>query len=101
MFKAKFMWVVGLCWAAIGFFDLLKAEFLPKSVQDYTAIRFISLLSWHSWLIIFLAIVIAIILEGGHAAIEKGTKNYQPQERVLHPSDLNIWGLGKLYSLLS
>jgi hypothetical protein len=71
MFKGKFMGLLSLVWGAIGFLDLVKAEFLPEKFQTYTVVRAISFLSWKTWLIVSLILLIGVLLEGGHAAIRK------------------------------
>ncbi len=65
------MWLLSAIWGAVGFLDLIKVEFLPEKFQSYTAVRAIHWLSWRSWLFVMLILLIGVILEGGHAAIQK------------------------------
>ncbi len=72
------MWLLSATWGAIGLFDLLKAEFLPERVQRYTVIRLLNFISWHTWIIVFLVLLIGVLLEGGHAAIQRRNKSLPP-----------------------
>ncbi len=71
MFKGKFMWFLSAIWGAIGYLSLVKVEFLPERFQSYTAAKALNFLSWRTWLIVLLILLIGVILEGGHAAIQK------------------------------
>jgi hypothetical protein len=83
MFKGKFMWLMSAIWGGIGFFSLVKAEFLPKEYQDYTVVRALNFLSWRTWLLVLLVLLIGVILEGGHAAIHKRDQKIEDLETEL------------------
>jgi hypothetical protein len=68
------MWLLSAAWTLIGIFDLIKAEFLPERFQSYTAMRLLGILSWRTWVIVFLILFIGVLLEGGHVAIQKRDK---------------------------
>jgi len=65
------MWLLGGLWGAIGVFDLIRSEFLPERLEAYPIVRLLNFLSWRGWLIVFLVLLIGVLLEGGHAAIQK------------------------------
>lgn len=73
------MWLLSAAWFLLGAFDLVKSEFLPEKYQAYTAVRLVGFISWRSWLIGLPILLIGVLLEGGHAAIQK-------RDRLLRPS---------------
>lgn len=72
------MWLLSAIWGAIGLFDLVKAEFLPERIQQYTVIRLLHFISWRTWTIVFLVLLIGVLLEGGHAAIQRRNNSSLP-----------------------
>ena len=46
----------------------MKSELLPEKYQSWTVIKLTPHLSWKTWLISLLVIVIVVLLEGAHAA---------------------------------
>jgi hypothetical protein len=83
MAKGKFMWVLTSVWGLIGFVDLFKTELLPEKYQSYTVLRLLGYLSLRSWIIVTLVLLIGVLLEGGHAAIEKRDKSNKEDKSLL------------------
>lgn len=68
---------VGLAlYSFVGFFDLMKSEFLPEKYQSWTIVKLIPLWSWKTWLILLLLLLVGILLEGAHAAIDKRDREH-------------------------
>lgn len=68
------MALISVLWFLLGSFSLLRTEFLPERFQAYTAIRVLGYLSWHAWLFVLLGLLLGVLLEGGHAAIQSRNK---------------------------
>jgi hypothetical protein len=94
LFRGKVMWFVAAAWTLLGGFDLVKAELLPEKYASYTALHLFRYVSWRTWLIVFLFLLIGVVLEGGHKAI-------QAREEKLIAADERIDGEQKKYLTLS
>ena len=79
MCQSKTMALITLVWVTLGAFDLVKSELLPEKYQHITAIRLITFFSWRWWLIILFALLIAVLLEGGYAALEERDKKWKTE----------------------
>jgi len=58
-------------WAVLGAWDLFKSELLPEKYQSWTLIAKTPHLHWYVWVLVLLAILLFLLLEGAHAAIKK------------------------------
>lgn len=81
MARGNVIWFFAFLWGLIGAADLVKTEFLPERFQAYTAVRLIGYLSWHTWLIVCLLLLLVLVLEGGHTALEKRAAKLQEERR--------------------
>ena len=81
MCRGKTWGLVILLWVALGAFDVIKSEFFPEKYQHITAIRLITFFSWRFWLIILLALLIGVLLEGGYAALQERDKKWEEERR--------------------
>lgn len=71
MFWGKAPLIGTTLWAVLGAWDLFKSEILPEKYQSWTLVANTPHLSWSTWIIVLLAILLAVLLEGAHAAIQK------------------------------
>lgn len=104
IFWRKAVALIAGAWFVIGVWDLIKSELLPDRYQALTVVKMTPHMQWRTWLIVTLAIVILVLLEGAHAAIQK--RNVQIEQQRLAepppepPPNLQInWG-GIIYSSL-
>jgi hypothetical protein len=71
IFWGKAFLIGGTLWAILGAWDLFKSEILPEKYQSWTLVAKTPHLSLSTWVIVLLAILLAVLLEGAHAAIQK------------------------------
>jgi hypothetical protein len=71
IFWGKAMAIVGGVWLLIGAWDLIKSEFLPERYQSWTVVALTPHLSWRTWVIVSLVLLLLTLMEGAHTAIKK------------------------------
>jgi hypothetical protein len=71
VFWGKAMKIGGSVWLLVGVWDLIKSEFLPEKYQSWTVVTLTPRLSWRTWVIVSLVLLLLILAEGAHAAIKK------------------------------
>jgi type II secretory pathway pseudopilin PulG len=74
IFWGKALLIGGTLWAILGAWDLFKSEILPERYQSWTLIAKTPHLSWTMWAIALLAILLGVLLEGSHSALQKRNK---------------------------
>jgi hypothetical protein len=70
IFWGKALLIGGALWAILGAWDLMKSELLPDKYQSWTLVAKTPHLSWQIWVIALFAIVLGVLLEGAHAAMQ-------------------------------
>jgi len=71
IFWKKTVGLIGGLWVALGAWDLVKSELLPKKYESWTVVEKTPHMTWSTWVIVLLGILLIVLLEGAHAAIEK------------------------------
>jgi len=71
IFWGKALVIATTLWAILGTWDLIKSELLPEKYQSWTLVAKTPHLSWRTWVSALLVILIGVLLEGAHAAIQK------------------------------
>jgi hypothetical protein len=74
IFWGKALLIGTTLWVILGTWDLIKSELLPDKYQSWTLVAKTPHLSWRTWVIALLAILLGVLLEGAHAAIQKRDK---------------------------
>jgi hypothetical protein len=75
IFWGKALLIGTTLWAILGAWDLIKSELLPERFQSWTVVAKTPHLSWQTWAMASLAILLGVLLEGAHTAIQKREKN--------------------------
>src|ERR1700731_3858297 len=87
IFWGKALLIGATLWAILGAWDLIKSELLPEKYQSWTLVAKTPHLSWRTWAIALLAILLCVLLEGAHAAIQKRDKvNAELRSRMVQQS---------------
>lgn len=63
--------LAGIPWFLLGAFNIIKSEFFPRELQDKLQFAKINPWPWWAWLLMSMAIVIAVTLEGAYGVIRK------------------------------
>lgn len=71
IFWGKFFLIGAALWGILGAWDLFKSEILPEKYQSWTLVAITPHLPWSAWVIILLGLVLGVLLEGAHAAIQR------------------------------
>lgn len=74
IFWGKAVGIAAAFWLILGAWDLFKSEFLPEQYQSWTVVKLTPHLSWRTWIILLLATLLLVSLEGAHAAMQKRDK---------------------------
>jgi hypothetical protein len=81
IFWRKAVGIIAAFWFAIGTWDLIKSELLPDAYQSLTVVKLIPHISWRSWVMGVLVILIVALLEGSHVAIKKRNERIAELQR--------------------
>lgn len=74
IFWGKALLIGATLWAVLGAWDLFKSEILPEKYQSWTAVALTPHLQWRTWALALLVILLGVLLEGSHAAIQDRDK---------------------------
>jgi hypothetical protein len=84
IFWGKALLIGATLWFVLGAWDLIKSELLPEKYQSWTLVALTPHLQWRTWVIALLAVLLGVLLEGAHAAIQKRDKaNADLQEQMV------------------
>jgi hypothetical protein len=71
IFWKKAVGIAAFLWFLLGLWDLTKSELLPDEYQSWTVVKHTPHMSWRTWVIGILVILIVVLLEGANTAIRK------------------------------
>lgn len=74
VFWGKALVIGTTLWVTLGAWDLIKSELLPEKYQSWTVVAVTPHFRWQTWGLALLFILLAVLLEGSHAAIQKRDK---------------------------
>jgi hypothetical protein len=84
IFWGKALLIGTTLWVILGAWDLIKSELLPDKYQSWTLVAKTPHLSWRAWVIALLTILLGVLLEGAHAAIQTRAKaNVELQTKMM------------------
>lgn len=84
IFWGKALLIGTTLWIILGAWDLIKSELLPDKYQSWTLVALTPHLLWRTWVIALLAILLGVLLEGSHAAIQERDKaNAELQTKMM------------------
>lgn len=71
IFWKKAFAILAVLWGLVGVWDLVKSEFLPDKYQSLTVVKMTPHMQWRTWLIGILILLVFVLLEGAHTAIQR------------------------------